>query len=421
MVKRKIDIDKYSSLHMGETNDWRYLICGKQGTAEIRAGHTLDKPYAVYPTWGYGESSELLEEIISLPVGEDVKICSDMKVPGDERPVLGQEHRVIITDLPDPRTAPGRQFYAYLRDMQEENPNCIIHIHGTYSSRLAWGMNWGAADFEPRTVAAKGRITLPSGKDIEQERAPGHAQWITLMGFKPSELAVPRNRCMYNIKSAVWAAENFTLLNNFKVKSDNEPVDIESSNKDYVAPTTKSHMSTIVKPKPGDRFECNSCSLSATCKYYREGAVCSVPGAETKDLALMFKSRDTETILDGLGELVARNARRAERGMRDEDTFDEVNPETTKIVNAVFEQAVKLAKLRDPSLRSAGTAVQVNVAGGATAAIEAGNPRKLVTEAFRELEQRGYTRDQITPELISQLIRPAETQAIEGTVISHGS
>ena len=403
LVKKNIDPKKHADLYFGKTFPYRLLLVGDQGTAEIRPDSTFARPSAVYPTWVYGEDAALLEEIIARPVGMDLSACSDFSVPPDERPVIGQEHRVVITEIPNAHTGPGRKFLRHLKELQEDYPDCIIHVHGLYGWRTAFGLGFGSADVEPRIAAQKGKVHLPSGKEEKYERVQAHPQWVTALGFKPVDLAVPRNRCMYNIKSAVWAGKYYTELYNFKTRDTGGTVDHESPNSEFAPAETKSHMSGKSKPEDGDRFVCNTCSLQRECKYFREGAVCTVPGAEPTELAKFFNSRDSNLIIDGLGTLVAANTRRLERGMQIEEIDGDIDPNVSRIMGQVFDQGVKLAKLINPAL--AGPKVQVNVGPGGQANLSAAaNPKALAAAAIRALEEQGVPREQITGEMIQNLL-----------------
>lgn len=424
LVKKRIDPVKHALVYFGNSVDFRYLLVGEQGTAELRYGQTLEKPHAVYPTWCYGEDLSLLEEILEQPPGKDLVACNDRSIPPDERPVWGQENRVIITDLPPANTGPGRKILSVLKTLQEDYPDSIIHVHGLYGFRTAFGMGFGAADIEPRTTAQKGKVFTPSGKEEKFERLEAHPQWATILGFKPVDLKIPRNRCMYNIKSALWAGENFEKVFNFKTRpTPGSTVDFTTPREDYEPEENGRAMTKNgVVAKEGDKFACNTCSLQNECKHFREGAVCSVPGAEPKELATYFKTRDSQLIIDGLGTLMAANTRRLERSMREEEQFGDVSPEVTKMLGQVFDQGIKLAKLVDPNLRG-GTKVQVNVGPGGTASVSTANPRQLIATAVRELEARGIKRENITEEMIAGLLSgmadPANAQrAIEGTVIA---
>lgn len=419
LVKKKIEPIKFARLYFGQ-NPWRALLIGAQGSAEIDNTHTLANPAGVFPTWEYGERFELLEEMVAMPAGDDPTIFNDMSVKVNERPVQGQVHRVIVTNLPDMRTGPGRHLIRRIKELQDEYPQCLIHIHGLYSYRIAFGMGFGAADMDSRTKASKGTVVLPNGKEVIAERTVGFPQWITVMGMLPTQLKVPRNRCMYNIKSALWAGENWDKTFNFK--STATPVEqIDTvSNVAPQPPTTVSHLSVPLQPQPGDRQVCDTCSLQDKCKYYRQGAVCTVPGSEPARLATMFKSRDADVIIDGLSTLAAANANRLERGVEEEQAYGELDPEVTKIANQLFNQGVQLAKLLDPNLRG-GAKVQVNVNGNAEVSM-ASSPQQVMGSIVRELERRGIKRDQITPDMVAGLLAEmaqgkSQPEAIEGTVL----
>lgn len=420
LVKRQIDPMKFVQLYYGKHAPFRALLIGEQGSAEIGPGRGVDNPVAVYPTWKCTEDLELLEEMMAHPVGEDPD-CYTADVPIDEKPVQGQEHRVVVTELPDSRTGAGRAVFKKLKELQEDYPECILHIHGSYSFRIMFGMGYGSADVDPRFIAAKGRVILPAGKEMIAERTIGCPQWVTLLGFNVVDLKVPRNRTMYNIKSAQWAGEHF--MENIKFKSTGTSK-VDPTSKDYTPATTVLYRSNpTLKMTTGDKQLCNTCSLQLSCKYFRQGSVCSVPGSEPAGLARMFKTRDSQVIIDGLGQLLASQAHRLEQGMRDESEFGELDPEVTKMANQVFGNGVKLAKLIDPTLTK--PQVQVNV--GQQAQVGAATPNQIMGSIVRELESRGIPRDKITPQMVQNLLiemggggqqSEATQQAIEARVVS---
>lgn len=422
LIKKNIDPAKHAELYYGKAYPYRILLVGEQGTAELRPGDTVDKPTAVYPTWVYGENASLLEELLARPVGADPAVCSDRRVPLADRPVFGQEHRVVITESPDSRSGPGRNFLRFLKEMQESYPEAIIHLHGIYGFKIAFGTGLRSADVEPRTAAQKGKVHLPSGQEVKYEQAAANPKWVTPLGFVPKDLAVPRNRCMYNIKAAVWAGANYDVLFNFRTKNDGKPVDNSSPTSLFQPPVTKSPFTKAVTAKDGDRFQCNTCSLSPSCKYFREGAVCSVPGAEPIELARMFQSRDSGMIIDGLGTLLAASTRRLENGLREEEVLGDRNPEVTRQISQVFDQGIKLAKLIDPSLRG-GPSVQVNVGGAPAHQVSQADPKQMVAVVFRELKAQGIAEEDITPEMVQGVLenmsnRKQLTEAVQGEVLS---
>jgi hypothetical protein len=417
LVKKRIDPVQHAKLYFGSEAKFDILCVGSQGTAHLDTDHSLDRPFAVYPTWEHGENFNILEEMVSSPIGFDADACS-ADVPLDERPVVGQPHRVVITNLPNSHLAANRPFYRHLRELQEEYPDCNIMLHGSYSYRVMFGMGFGSADFEPRTDAANGKVYLPTGKVLAYARTVGQMQWVNLMGMSVTDLKVPRNRCIFNIKSALWAGEHFTEKIAIKSRG---TVDVDPDSPVTKLPTTRHFQtnSTAVKQE-GDMIVCDSCSLSDGCKHYREGAVCTVQGSDTNPLAKLFNSRDSSRIIDGLGTILAAQTERLERGMTLEEEDEVLDPEVTKIMNQLFTNGVKLAKLIDPTLTK--PLVQINngkIVAGAS-------PKEFVAIAIRALEDQGVKREDITPELLEVTLRrlagpavaPDEPRAIQGEVVN---
>lgn len=419
LQRKKIDPVKFGALYFGAGVEYRILLVGEQGTAELRAGDVAEVPRAVYPTWRYGDDAAYLEELVARPLGADADACADKTVPPDLRPVFGQEHRVVIIEPPNVATGPGRQFMRYLKQLQEDYPDCILHIHGLYSWKMCFGQGFGAADVEPRSAAAKGKVTVPAGREYRFEKVQQHKDWVRLMGMEPNDLAVPRNRCIYNIRSAVWAGENFIKFTGFRTTI-HKNVDITTPDADYVGPPGKA--GKMPTPVIGDKVICDACSLSLSCKYFRDGSVCTLPGEETGRLARMFKSRNAETILTGLGELMSHNVKRIERGLEDEEEFGDLSPEVSRIMRQTFDQGAKLAQMLDPRLRG-GPKVNVNIGAGAGSTnLTAITPQAFAAQAVAMLEAQGIRREDITPAMIAGLLEgmadPAATHhAIEGTVI----
>lgn len=470
LVKKKIDPCVHAELFLGAI-PWRTLAIGPQGTAEYRPGDSYGNPSAVYPTFAFGEDEGTLEQWAANPVGENEFACSDPEVQADLRPRLGQEHRVVITDIPNMSNGANRGFLKLIAELQQEYPHCIFHVHGLYGYRTMFGRPYRSVDYEARISAQKGKVVTPAGREIQFERLAAHAHWATMLGMKPSQLAIPRNRCMYNIRSAMWAGQNFRKEIQYRVRGKQTQVDhqltevelVVKSNKDQMAPNEArmadevlefmreqsagvTHTATGAKPKTtaistyrarkgltradlepkeGDYFQCDTCSLAMSCKFYREGSVCSVPTSDTSKLAKLFGSRDSEQIIDGLGKLLEIQAGRIEDGQAQEEDFGELNPEVNKLINSLFTNGVKLAKLINPALNG-GPKVNVNVGVGAggQAAVMAGSPNQLMGAIIRSLEDRGVPREQITPEMIQGVLEgmsgaTSPRPAIEGTAVYH--
>ena len=405
LVRTKIDPIKFSDAYFGAGQKWRSLAIGTQGTAEYRTGNDWYKPHAVYPTWQYGEDFGVLAELLEYPVGANPQACNDMTIPGDERPVFGQEHRVVIVGIPPSQSGPGRAFISELMSMVEDFPSAIVHLHAQYSYRVMFGLGFQSADVDPRTDAQKGNIILPNGRRASPEVASAHHMAeIRRMGFKPVDLKEGRNRCIFNIRSARDASENWErpAIRRRAASAGDAPIDHYSPDSQYQP--VESTRQILPKAQPGDKLTCDTCSLFDNCDYAREGAVCTLPNAVPKSLASHFKTRDSHVILEGLSNLLVKNTERLERAMAVEERIGDVDGDVTKMIGQVFDHGVKYAKLVDPSL--AKPTVQVNIGPGGHAQVGAApNPKALVAGFIRELEAQGIPRDAITPEMIEAMAK----------------
>ena len=382
LVKRNIDPDKFIDLYYPSTQRYRMLVIGTtdQGASEITRGYSFARPLRVHQVWEYGDPWDLLEEMAEGATPDQM---------------------VVVTRLPNASQGLGRRFYRALADLQEEYPKVRFHLHGLYSWRVMFGLGFRSVDIDPRTSAKKGKVYLPMGREMTYEKAAEQPHWITLLGYAPSDLRVARNRCMFNIKSAQWASRNYRENVKFKYKGahDFDPDAIK------VKPPVNNAIQVHRQPAiVGDKLLCDACSLQNSCKYFRVGSVCSVPDTEGSGLAAMFRSRDSDTIIEGLGTLLEKETNRLERAMSDEDLSDKIDPEVTKIINTLFDRGVKLAKLVDPRLAAAGAA-RINVRlNQQNNAITAASPQALMAAVVADLEGRGVPRDQITPEMVKAVL-----------------
>jgi hypothetical protein len=418
LIKRTIDPVVHAELFFG--NRWRQRLIGGQGTMEIDPEHGPLSPLAVYPTWSYGQPSALLEDLMANPVGQDQDACFDLDVPVDERPVWGQKHVVVVAEGPEggASTNMGRKFYRWLAELQQDYPECELMVHGLYTFRFMFGLGFAAVDYDPRTDAQKGKVVLANGSIVPYERAQQNPKWLSAVGMSFKDIEVPRNRCIFNIRTALWAGENYDKVHNFKIDRTGHKVDAITPKIELKPDGTKHYLTNLRKRKQeGDYIACDSCSLRTQCKYEREGAVCSVPNSEGSKLARYFRTRDSQMIVDGLSEIVAMGATRVEAAMEDEE-FTGLDPQVTSMLNSLFSQGVQLAKLIDPTLRSSPkVAVQVN--GATSVGIEQGNQKAIIAGVVRQFELEGIPRDKITPEMIEGALAGAAHQqrAIQGQTI----
>lgn len=400
LMKRAIDPVKHARLWFaGES--FRLLVCGEQGTAELDMEHTMDNPIAVYPTWSYDiDDFSDLEEMVTNPVGDDQIACSSTGVPPDELPVYGQEHRVVLTNMPPGHTGAAKHLFQNIMDLVNEYEGTVkLHLHNSYSFANMFARGMFSADFDPRTNAANGKIHLPNGKLIKVEQAQRAAHWVAQMNMTPGEMSDPRNRCIFNIKSAMWAADNYERDLKFTKKGD---VNLDPRAKQIQSTPGARTVLNGAKAQAGDKVNCNSCSLQNDCQYFRVDAVCSLPDSETSVLANYLQSRNADRLVDAMGTMLGAQAKRLERAVKEEEEYGEYSPEVTKMLNQLFANTLKLAKVIDPNLTK--PQVQITLGAGVVGQAQAESPKQLVAQAMRALEDQGYKREEITPDLVKEMV-----------------
>lgn len=414
--RSKTDPKAFGNLHWGTSSKWQALVIGQGSAVHLDADHGLENPRAVYPVWEYGEEWNILEELASRPIGENEAVCSDPVIDQAWRPVFGQEHVIVITGLPEFTTGVGKSIVRRLNEFQNDFPECCVFIDGSFSYNVLFGMSFRAGNIEVYEAAKAYSVFLPTGRVVKNHSFPQHQKWINLLGASIPELNDQGKRVRYNCKSALWAAENFQKDISFKTRQPTEPVD-----PDALVHMPEQGSNPLPAGVVGDKVNCDTCSLALQCKFYRLGSVCTLPKTATRDLAKMFGTRDADTIIDAVGDLVGRQAKRVERGIAEEEVLGILDPELSKQLTAVIDNGIKLAKLVDPS-RAGGTKVQVNVGQGAAGAtqVQMVNPDQMVGQIVREITQRtGIPAAQITQEMIMQqlMLMGGGEQVVQGELM----
>jgi hypothetical protein len=388
--KRRIDPGKFSDLYFGKGTKWRSLLVGDQGTAELTPeAPSVRESKILYPTWEYGLNPlHELEDWVT------------------KNPDPSQEHLVFVTRPPPIQHIEGRRFLIYLQDLNEDSP-AKIHLHGLYGFRAMFGRGFGSVDYEPKQLARMGKVVLPMGKEVLFEDAWFYyPKWVLRANMANHDLSVPRNRCIFNIRAALWAADNWNS-------------DVELSSKQFEAVSADEFLSGVTKvekpkrnprPKPGDMIECNSCSLQFSCKLFRAGRLCTVPLSEGSKIAKHFKTANVEDALDGLAEIIDIDAERTARAIAVENSTDEFDPEVSKMINNLWKKGSEYVKILQPK----GPLVSINNTNatltGAAAAELTGttDEHQLVAAAFAKLERAGWPRAEITEEVVDRVLKERE-------------
>lgn len=426
LYKSRIEVLSWLRAYsMGYGENIRLRLLDYHGCAEYTVFSNYDSPLAVYPTWAAeDEPWEQLEWLIKNPPGESIDFCTSQEVPKHMRPVWGQKHVIVIHRLPPPGISQS-VLAMQLRQLQLDNPQVELFISGFRQFNSIFGMNFKGADWMPLNVTATDgvneMVVLPTGKVIKDEYIwdPRYRDWFELLGFDQIDTVSRNDFVKFTLRSAMWAWRNWDRVTPFVTKRTNirdlvqqDPTFLSVDERSFILPAARRRLMRNLGLRAGefDKFTCDTCILHNVCTLYRENSVCTVKGSDAVALADNFGSRNVDVLLNGLSEIVRRNAERLEDAMVDEEAAGEgLDPEVTKLTKTVFDQGAKLARLVDPA-RFAGPKVNVNVGvgsgGNASVAIST-DPRQMVAGIVAELEAKGIPRENITSDMIKGVLEAA--------------
>lgn len=421
LAKNHINVEKYMTTKF-VGRPWRAIVINENEASLIDHEHpSMDKPLAVWPVWRRGKNTiSELEEWAANPVGQNPKLYNNADIPKRIRPVKNQPERIIFVPGHAGEVY-GKNLAIAASEIAEEYPDVWVHCHDTESMPMVFGLKFSAGDFFVRMNTSGGSIFLPNGKKARWDTSQDWLEWIRLMGFYPRQLEIPRNRSLYSIRSLQWAGENFKENVKFRTRGFDD-FDLDQPLK--VRRQTKKPKGTIFlhrnKPIDTDMLACNTCSRQMECKYYREGSVCSVPGSDGAELGEMFKSRDADVIVNALGLLLDKSARRVASALEDEEANGTLSKEATNAINGLFDRGERLAKLLDPML---GVPDKNNAPTNNFLQVNMGTPAQLAGAIIAELEGRGVPRSAITPEMVQNLMSEhgdARQKALDTVAIEAG-
>lgn len=415
LAKRKIDAFAFMKIFFGNTRDYQMLIINDWGS--LFYNNYSPEPIGILPTWNAIEDSVgMLEHWAANPAGES-DACDDNNIPDESRPLRGQPHIIVCHKFPSLQTYLGKRALQTVRDIQLDYPECEFYIHGLYTFMPSVNMKFAHFDHEPRTAAAKGKVYVPPGKEIKVEtEIHRSAHWLRILGYSRADLSIPRNRTMFTIKAIQYAIDHVDETEpqaSIKNKKSSDYIPDPSLPSNLVIMPKTNVMSSYLPTLVGDKVECDTCSLTASCKLYREGSVCTVTDSEFSGLASQFKTRDTESILDGMSRLTALSVARAEQGMAFEQDFG-LDPEVTKLFDQAFKFAERFAKLNDPRLR-----VNINLnktdnggtlPAGTTVTQLPGSGRAAAAQIVAHFAELGIPADKITTDMAEEYLRTLTNQ-----------
>lgn len=414
LVKKRIEPVHYIKGTYGPSRAWRCLVIATTGAHEYTEKSRDETDFAAcYPVWQYGEPLQTLEILASENCANDPASWDDATIDPFYRPKPDQEHRIVVMDLPPSTSGAGRRFLSDVGEIQESFPDAIIHLTGCWAYSVAFGYGTRSCDLDPHFMTSKNKLVLPNGREIKSENVGQNKMWAHVIGHSAmaEEYEDMDKVLKFNIDSANWAGKFYADNEKFRVRNN-------ITKNEFVPPQSQSHWTSHKLPalQSVDMVTCDTCSRKDNCKYYRAAAICSVPGANVSELAKHFRTRDSDTIIDALGALVALEADRIQEGRENEVEAGNLDPHVTAAINSAFNHGEKLAKLIDPKLRSPKLAVQVNNIGQG----DATNLRVLAAEAVKTLEASGIPRSEQSTEMIMKAIGAA-APVLEGRVVEDGS
>lgn len=118
-----------------------------------------------------------------------------------------------------------------------------------------------------------------------------------------------------------------------------------------------------------------------------------------QEIADAFLTKNRETIIGALQQMMYIQTGRLKMGLAIESEDGVLSSKVSGLMNSMFSNAIKIAKLVDPR---ASDQIQLNVGVQVNNGPQTSN--ELVSRAFIELCQSGFTREEITPELVQQHI-----------------
>lgn len=410
------DVVRYLNLWLGRGFGWKCYVYGRRFTFEYRQGVSTneDEPTAVYRSWDVSRGKiDSLYRLIDTPYAES-NAWSNKTIPDSSKPVPGQQHKVFL--VYPPHTLTIKQLVYDLSQIQKNNPHVELVFGSTSSYYTLFGQSFTSGIVDLEALYDNVKIILPSGKVINDDftivRKDISNQGCNYELMMRDSVKGSEERFIFNCITAREASE---LWHTHKRKPHITPTNWRVNYDKPTVYTDKAILQGDVYPdpslaKPGDKIACDHCSLWRMCSRYREGAVCTVPGTEGKNLAEHFGTTDSTSIVNGLQSIMKTRAERLDRMVEEETFSDEMDPKMDSMLSSLFKDGISLAKLMDPTLARPMVQVnQVNAERQATSISHTpasrADSRQLVSGLVAELEEKGIDRKDITEEMIDEQLR----------------
>jgi len=396
---------------------------GGQGMAVMDNTHTLMNPAQVWPVWDYTQHDWVyLEWLLSDNRAQTLnRLSLNARAAPDATPLADQEHMVGVIRLPKADSRQGSAALKRIAEMESELPG-DVHLYGFWGARIIIASGIRSFDFDFSDAARGKRMFLPNGKSILAEERHQYGRWMEMLGFSPHDIKSHSDLCRFNIAAIRWAVRNWDEENASLIASDTGlTLDQTGDLLRSVRPVKfkqRYRKRKAYGPSPLDELLCEGCSYRDSCMSYQEGSVCVVDLSEGKKLKECFGTRDSDEIIAGLQVLMANSVDRLVEAEEDIPVTG-LDQKVTSLVSNLFRQAVTLAKLVDPALRTAGVNVNVNTNGGAASITGGPEGATMVAQASQVvgiLEASGIHRREITDAMVARCLNAGTEADLLATV-----
>jgi hypothetical protein len=433
--KRNMAIDPKKQLDFySRGRPWRALLVEYDGRVSLLfdSKHGWNKPVAAYPSWSYKDhtSARLADLCRNYPLTGQVvgKFWGDEK---QYKAVRGQD-RVILIRNPPVDKFDWQTMMGYLSDLKRVHPEIQFHMHGGKSVQRTIGISIDRCDHPVTLQWTDGRPTLLLPNGAYSRGQHEHNHWGRLIGEQLSEFRRMKDRrelsrysYKFNLKALIWAERNQDRLYAFQGKRpdvDPEAVDWVASDVEW-KPTLSRYRPRVIEL--GDKWLCDTCTISNRCPYSRHGAVCIVDGTEGAKLSEQFRSRKSSDIIDGISSLLGASAERYENALATEQDMAaqtgiyKLSPAVTALANGLFDRAIQMARLLDPQIagQMANGRVNVGIVNANAGAVAAATPQEIMAGVAAQLQAHGIALENASIGDIEAILRgdkpPGAKAAIE--------
>lgn len=436
--KRNMAIDPRKQIDFhARGRPWKAMLVEYEGRVSLvfDSAKGWSRPVAAYPSWSYRDhTSDALR-----------RLCRNYPAPGEVvgkfwgqaetyRAVPGQDNVILVRNPPKDRLE-WQEMMGFVSNMRRYH-DVRFHFHGGKSMERTVGQSVDAFD-HPVTIAwidGQPSLLMPNGRIVQTTKAviSQHDHWAKLIGesladFRRIKERKEKGRFAYrfNLKSLLWAEKNQDKLYAFQGRRLNdEEVDYESSDADW-APVLRNYRPRLTEV--GDKWLCDTCTVAHRCPYSRAGAICIVDGTEGQKLSEKFRSRKSSDIIDGISALLGANTERLEKALlseqqvADEQGVYRLSPQVTALANGIFDRAIQMARLLDPTIagQMANGRVNVGIVNANAGAVAQATPQEIMAGVASKLEEYGIALAEATIEQVEAVMRgdapPVYPKAIDVT------